>query len=70
MLAHAGPERIVTRPLGRPPTFENRVARLEACGSKHWPIPSETQLTRRVYKARCVTKKYSIHAVSLKWDLP
>jgi hypothetical protein len=29
MLPHAGPERRVTRPLGRPPKVEKRVARLE-----------------------------------------
>ena len=54
MLAHAGPER---RPLGRPPKVEKRVARLEVCGSKHWPTPSKTQLRCRVCKARGVTKK-------------
>ena len=45
MLAHAGPERGVPRPLDRPPKVEKRVARLEVCGSKHWPTPSETQLS-------------------------
>ena len=57
MLAHAGPERRVPRPLGRPPKVEKRVARLEVCGSKHWPTPSETQLRCCVCKARGVTKK-------------
>jgi len=52
MLAHAGP-----RPLGRPPNVESHVARLEVCGSKHWPIPSETQLRCRMCKARGVTQK-------------
>jgi hypothetical protein len=56
MLAHAGPERRVPRSLGRPPKIEKFVARLEVCGSKHWPIPSETQLRCRVCKARGVTK--------------
>ena len=68
MLAHAGPERRVPRPLGRPPKVEKRVARLEVCGSKHWPIPSETQLRCHVCKARGVTKKCSGSAVSVKWD--
>ena len=56
MLAHAGPERRVPRPLGRPPKVEKRVARL-VCVSKHWPTPSETQLRCCVCKARGVTKK-------------
>ena len=57
MLAHAGPEQRVPRPLRRPPKVEKRVARLEVCGSKHWPTPSETQLRCHVCKARGVTKK-------------
>jgi len=57
MLAHAGPERRLPRPLGRPPNVESHVTRLEVCGSKHWPILSETQLRRRVCKARGVTQK-------------
>ena len=48
MLAHAGPERRVPRPFGRPPNVESHVARLEVCGSKHWPIPSEMQLRCRM----------------------
>ena len=42
MLAHAGPEQRVTRPLGIPPKVEKRVARLEVCDSKHCHTPSET----------------------------
>ena len=57
MLAHVGPERRVLRPLGRPPNVESHVARFEACCSKHWPIPSETQLRCRVFKARRVIQK-------------
>ena len=56
-MAHAGPEQRVSRPLGRPPNVESRVARLEVCGSKHWPIPPETQLRCHVCKARGVTQK-------------
>ena len=67
MLAHARPEQRVPRPLGRPPKAEKRVARLEVCGSKHWPTLSETQLRCRVCKARGVTKKCSGSAVSVKW---
>ena len=36
---------------------EKRVARLEVCGSKHWPTLFETQLRCRVCKTRGVTKK-------------
>jgi hypothetical protein len=57
MLAHAGPEWRVPRPLGRPPKIEKHVIRLEVCSSKNWPIPSETQLRCRMCKARGVTKK-------------
>jgi len=57
MQAHVGPEWRVHRPLGRPPKGEKRVFRLEVWGSKHWPTPSETQLSCHVGKARGVTKK-------------
>ena len=57
MLVHAGPERRVPRPLGRPPNIESHVARLEVCDSKHSPIPSKTQLRCRVCKATGVTQK-------------
>ena len=57
MLAHAGPEWRVPRPLGRPPNVESYVARLEVFGSKPWPIPSEMQLRCHVCKARGVTQK-------------
>jgi hypothetical protein len=57
MLAHAGPERRVTRPLGRSPNVESHIARLKVCGSKHWNISSETQLRYRVFKVRGVTQK-------------
>ena len=60
MLAHAGPERRVPRPLGRPPNVESHVTRLKVCGSKHWPTRSETQLRCCVLKARGVTKKVFI----------
>jgi len=57
MLAHAGPEQRVPRPLGRPPNVESHITRLEVSSSKHWPIPSEMQLRYLVCKARGVTKK-------------
>jgi len=68
MQAHAGPERRVPRPFGRPPKVEKRIAGLEVCGSKHWPTPSETQLRCCVCKATGVTKKHSGSAISVKWD--
>ena len=57
MLAHAGPEWTVPRPLGRPPNVESHVNRLEVCSSKQWPTRSKMQLRCRVCKARGVTKK-------------
>ena len=57
VLAHAGPEQRLPRTLGRTTNVESQVARLEVCGRKHWPVPSETQLSCRVCKARGVTQK-------------
>jgi len=62
-LAHAGPERRVPRPLGRPPNVESHITMLEVCNSKHWPTLSETKLRCRMCKARGVTKKFSWSAV-------
>ena len=59
MLAHAGPEQRVPRPLGRPPNVESHVAMLKVCGSKHWPTQSETKLRCCMCKARGVIKKFS-----------
>ena len=56
MLAQAGPERRIPRPLGRPLNVELEVARLEVCGSKHWPTRPDTQLRCSVCKAMTVTK--------------
>jgi len=55
MLAYAGPEQRVPRPLGRPPNVESHVTSLEVSSSKHWPIPFEMQLRCHVCKARGVT---------------
>ena len=57
MLAHAGPERRNPRPLVRPRNVELQVARLEVCGSRHWPTLSEMQLRCHMFKARGMTKK-------------
>jgi len=67
MLAHAGPERRIPKPLGRPLNVESHVARLEVCSSKHWPIPSEKQLRCRLCKARGVTQKVFVKC-RVKWD--
>ena len=56
MLAQAGPEWTIPRPLGRPPNVESQVTRLEICGSKHWPTRSEAQLRCSMCKAMGVTK--------------
>jgi hypothetical protein len=68
MLAHAGTEWRVPRPLGRPPNVESRVATLEVCGSKRWPSRSEKKPRCRVCKARGTTKKFLWSAVSVMWD--
>jgi hypothetical protein len=56
MLAHVGPEKEVPRPLSRPPNVEKHVARLEVCGSTHWPVHSEKQLTCCVCNTSGVTR--------------
>ena len=58
MLAHAGPEWRMPRPLGRPPNVEAHIARLKVCGKKHEPILSAMQLRCRMCKARAVTKSF------------
>ena len=57
MLAHAGPEWRVPRPLGRPPNVDLQVTRLKVCGSKYCPIPSETRLGCHMRKARGMTQE-------------
>jgi len=49
LLAHAGHERNVQRPIGRPRAAATQVIRLKERGRKHWPIPSATR--------RCVCGK-------------
>jgi hypothetical protein len=51
MLAHAGQEPHIQRPLGRPVSVESKVSRLYCTGSKHWPVPS-SRLRCRVCSAR------------------
>jgi hypothetical protein len=52
MLAQAGYQRTVPRPLGRRPSAAAQLNRLEASGSKHWPVPCATQRRCRVCSAR------------------
>jgi hypothetical protein len=51
LLAQAGHERKVQRPVGRPPAAAPQLLRFEERGRKHWPSPS---VTRRRYM--CVEK--------------
>jgi len=46
LLAHAGHERNVQRPIGRPLAVATQFVRFEERGGKHWPIPSATQRCR------------------------
>jgi hypothetical protein len=39
-------ERTVPRPLGRQPSAATQMSRLEASGSKHWPIPCAKQVSK------------------------
>jgi len=59
LLAHAGHERNVIRPIGRPPAAATLVIRFEERGRKHWPIPSATQRRRRVCGKGCHQKCFS-----------
>jgi hypothetical protein len=40
LLAQAGHERNMQRPVGRPPATDFKLPRFEERGRKHWPIPS------------------------------
>jgi hypothetical protein len=66
-LAYAGPQWRIPRPLGRPPNDESHVARLEVCGSRHWPIPSRCSCVACV-RPGVRQRKCSGSAVSVKWD--
>jgi len=58
-LAHAGHERNVQRPIGRPPAAATQVVRLEERGRKQWPIPSATR-RRCVCAEKVVTRNVSV----------
>ena len=51
LLAHAGHERNVQRPIRRPLAGATEVVRIEERGRKHWPIPC------RAKKMSCVAEK-------------
>jgi hypothetical protein len=57
MLAQAGYKENIPRPLGRPPSAAAHVIRLEASGSKHWPVPCAKQVRCRVCSARCENRR-------------
>ena len=54
LFAHAGQERNVQRPIGRPPAAATQVVRIEEHGRKRWPTPSA--MRRRCV---CVRKRVS-----------
>ena len=60
LLAQAGQERNVPRPIGRPLAAAIQVVRLEERGRKRWPIPSAMRRRCRVCSARGVNKKVSV----------
>jgi hypothetical protein len=57
MLAQAGYQRTVPRPLGRRASAAAQVNRWEASCSKHWPVPCATQVRCRVCERRRVLVK-------------
>jgi len=60
LLAQAGHERNVRRPIGRPPAAVTQVLRLEERDRQHWPIPSATRRRCRVCSAKGVTRNVSM----------
>ena len=57
LLAH---ERIVQRPIGRPPAAATQVIRYGDRGRKHWPNSSATQRRCRVCAGKFVTRNVSM----------
>jgi len=58
LLAHAGHEWNVQRPIGRPPAAATQVIRFEKRGRKHWPISSATR--RYVCAEKGVTRNVTV----------
>ena len=59
LLAQAGQEQNVPRPMGRPPAAATQVIRLEERSRKHWPIPSATRRRCHVFSQECQQKSFS-----------
>lgn len=59
LLVQAGHERIVRRPMGRPPAASTQVIRYEDVGRKHWPNSSATRRRCRVCAGKGVTRNVS-----------
>jgi len=60
LLAQAGHEWTVQRPIGRPPAAVTQVLRLEERDRKHWPIPSATRRRCRACSAKDITRNVSM----------
>ena len=56
LLAQAGHERNVQRPVGRPPAAADPLPRFEERGRKHWPIPSVTRRRCRMCSEKGVAR--------------
>jgi hypothetical protein len=59
LLAQAGHERNVQRPVGRPPAAAPQL-RFEERGRKHWPIPSVTRRRCRMCAEKGLTRNVSM----------
>jgi len=60
LLAHAGHEGNVQRPIGRPPAAATLVVRFEERCRKHWTIPSAKRRRCRVCAEKGVTRNVSV----------
>jgi len=61
LLAQAGQERNVRRPVGgTPPAEATQSIQFEERGRLHWPIPSATQRICRICSATGVTRKVKV----------
>jgi hypothetical protein len=67
MLALAGQERWLERPVGRSPTPSVNIRKLDTSFSKHWPVPSKPG-SCCVCCVRGVTQ--NVHVKCLKWMWP
>jgi len=60
LLAHAGHERNVQRPIERSPSAATQVTRFEERDRKHWPMPSATRRRCRMCAENSVTRNVSV----------